>query len=87
MGVGAHTQTRRHTHPNIINIKIGVYTPTYKHICTCVLHVYAHSSYAYVHAHVCIYIHLCSTDTSIMEPCCVRNVSDTRIGHTCRVYF
>jgi len=30
---------------------------------------------------------LCNTETSIMEMCRVRNVSDTRIGHPCRVYF
>jgi len=26
-------------------------------------------------------------DTSIMELCRFRNVSDTRVGHACRVYF
>ena len=30
---------------------------------------------------------LCSTDTSIMETCRVRNVSNTRVEHTCHVYF
>jgi len=30
---------------------------------------------------------LCSTDTSIMEPCRVRNVSGTHVGHTYRVWF
>jgi len=30
---------------------------------------------------------LCSTDTSIMEPCRVRNMSDTRVGYPCRVCF
>jgi len=32
-------------------------------------------------------VSLCSTDTSSMKPCCVRNVSDTRVGHRCHVYF
>ena len=31
--------------------------------------------------------YLCSTNTSIMESCCVRNVSDPRVGYACRVYF
>ena len=30
---------------------------------------------------------LCSTDTPIMEPCRIRNVPDTRVGHACHVYF
>ena len=30
---------------------------------------------------------LCSMDTSIMEPYRVRNVSNTRVGHTCHLYF
>jgi len=31
--------------------------------------------------------HLYSTDTSSIESYCVWNVSDTRVGHPCRVYF
>jgi len=34
-----------------------------------------------------LHLHLCSTDTPIMELCRVRNVSDTHVGHTCRMYF
>jgi len=26
-------------------------------------------------------------DSPIMEPCRVRNVFDTHVGHTCHVYF
>jgi len=31
--------------------------------------------------------HLCSTDTPIMEPRRIRNVYDTRVGHTCSCVF